>query len=331
VRHCKSTESCDAQYANLAGRGSRRSGFTLVELLVVIGIIALLISILLPALNKARRQAQVVQCASNLRQLAGAFTNYCQDNRGRDFPYYYQNGTTAQVNWAVELISYIYPNVSKYDYLSSNANVQAAMNSLHLGTNTVFLCPSANTPFPGNMPNVTPYPNPTDAAGNQAGNAGAGTAQYCWANAQSTDDLNCSYTINGYMYELNQGGDDKSVTGYAGLSTTSGPTYFWDLPNASSPSSVVPIISEGNWVDGWPKGPLAEILNTALETAPPDTMIGGGTGLQRYCLNRHGADTENVVFLDGHAELVHLKDLMTLKWFKGWAPTQNDLNSWNPK
>jgi prepilin-type N-terminal cleavage/methylation domain-containing protein/prepilin-type processing-associated H-X9-DG protein len=64
---------------------TRIHGFTLVELLVVIGIIALLVGILMPALNKARESARQVQCLSNVRQIVMAFVTYGNSNKG-EFP-----------------------------------------------------------------------------------------------------------------------------------------------------------------------------------------------------------------------------------------------------
>src|SRR5215204_2784828 len=63
----------------------RKPGFTVVELLVVIGIVALLISVMLPALCRSREGGNRVKCASNLRQIGLAIQMYANDNKG-NFP-----------------------------------------------------------------------------------------------------------------------------------------------------------------------------------------------------------------------------------------------------
>src|SRR3954452_11133585 len=65
---------------------SSKYGFSLVELLVVIGIIAILIALLFPTLSRARKQANQIACQSNLKQLGVMFQIYVNENKGWLFP-----------------------------------------------------------------------------------------------------------------------------------------------------------------------------------------------------------------------------------------------------
>lgn len=140
-------------------RSIRNSAFTLVELLVVIGIIALLLGILLPSLNKARQTALEVQCASNLRQWGIGFTMYVDANKGclpydndedGDEPAASIQGPDAK-GWESTGLWFnaIPPLLKGKTYDQMQVEHAAGLSRLPVeGDNSIFVCPSTSTAAP---------------------------------------------------------------------------------------------------------------------------------------------------------------------------------------
>jgi prepilin-type processing-associated H-X9-DG protein/prepilin-type N-terminal cleavage/methylation domain-containing protein len=183
---------------------SNARAFTLVELLVVIGIIALLISILLPALGKAREQAKTVQCANNMRQIGLGMRMYSNDNRGivppgNDFagPAEYESAVggssfTPHVDWSFFDLLWVggYVKHQGRESIASPVGSKIPMGSFgvycpSLGRG-IFSCPSETRTYPGGFPWTFQYcyamnceAAPTvDITGQEASSRGPGGAPY---------------------------------------------------------------------------------------------------------------------------------------------------------
>ncbi len=279
-------------------RGEDRRGFTLVELLVVISIIAILIALLLPALARAKLQAESTICLSNLHSLGEAYQEYFVENRGLI-------EVTNEGDWP----SLLWPYINSTDALRSAppAEVAAGFNYPVNGWySPSYLCPMATTL-------LSDYMNARGTYGYAGDSFHASASELIDTTTSRWTGFITSYAQNDWI----------GCQPPADSSTWIGGSQMWGHIANAKDGSNIPLIGDGVWFSVYPfwQGSWVTDQPEGLPSPSDGPVLRMYPQMNRCLVARHPGGAVNWAFADGSARSVKFENLWGLKWNTVYVPT----------
>jgi prepilin-type N-terminal cleavage/methylation domain-containing protein/prepilin-type processing-associated H-X9-DG protein len=268
---------------------SPRNAFTLIELLVVIAIIAILAAMLLPALAKAKAQAQGIKCESNLKEVQLAALLYADDYQGLWFPNQPENDngtpgqpagdtTGIQVDWVTVDMDWTTAESTNWNLLITQypgINGVYSLFSLYIKNAFIYKCPSDPSVVPGMGPRTRTY-----SASQAVGTCWSSQGEPLW-NTVTDGPVTGQWLGSSYGGGQNDGQTYGCCYQKTSQMIRPSPAYLWCFADEHADS-----INDG--------GLAVSIASTKL----------GGAFWVDYPANYHNASAP-FTFADGHVEMHH--------------------------
>jgi prepilin-type processing-associated H-X9-DG protein/prepilin-type N-terminal cleavage/methylation domain-containing protein len=263
---------------NFKSQFGRSRAFTLTELLVVMGLIAMLVTLLLPVVSKARAASHSAKCMANLREMGHAWTMYMIGNSAALPPYFWKGRTIADAQWNTYWISIMDSHGVRGDSIICPAATEVSTDSARQGFGSV------TTSWTGKYSsNLTPI----KTSGNVYRDG--------------------SYGMNRHMFSESGWGEDgmaKKLTAVPLRDLPYVPLFFDCVYVDARPPN------HGSTGVDSPADPPPDLLGTQVRAGPsPEHWM--------FLLSRHGRGI-NVAMADGSVRWVRLEDTYMLKWRNKW-------------